>query len=154
MDLDEARQFLAANHRCVLITRKHDGSPQPSPVVHALDAAGHVVVSTRSRSVKVRNLQRDPRVTLCVLPDTFFGKWIVVDGSARIEQTIYVERDGQRGILLGKGGETLKWIGKASREELAVLLDRPVHLFLHVKVKSGWAEDRTFFHDMGLDFDV
>jgi GTP-binding protein Era len=77
-----------------------------------------------------------------------------VDGSARIEQTIYVERDGQRGILLGKGGETLKWIGKASREELAVLLDRPVHLFLHVKVKSGWAEDRTFFHDMGLDFDV
>jgi PPOX class probable F420-dependent enzyme len=53
-------------------------------VVHALDAAGHVVVSTRSRSVKVRNLQRDPRVTLCVLPDTFFGKWIVVDGSARI----------------------------------------------------------------------
>ncbi len=76
------------------------------------------------------------------------------DGSARIEQTLYVERDGQRGILLGKGGETLKWIGKASREELSVLLDRPVHLFLHVKVKATWAEDRGFFADMGLDFDV
>ena len=76
------------------------------------------------------------------------------DGSARIEQTIYVERDGQRGILLGKGGETLKWIGKASREELAKILDRPIHLFLHVKVKSGWAEDRGLFQDLGLDFDA
>jgi GTPase len=76
------------------------------------------------------------------------------DGSARIEQTIYVERDGQRGILLGKGGETLKWIGKASREELAKILDRPIHLFLHVKVKSGWAEDRGLYQDLGLDFDA
>ncbi len=54
----------------------------------------------------------------------------------------------------GKGGETLKWIGKASREELTELLGRPMHLFLHVKVKSGWAEDRGFYRDMGLDFDV
>jgi len=76
------------------------------------------------------------------------------DGSARIEQTIYVERDGQRGILLGKGGETLKWIGKASRLELADILDRPVHLFLHVKVRSGWAEERSVYRDLGLDFDV
>ncbi len=76
------------------------------------------------------------------------------DGSARLEQTIYVERDGQRAILIGKGGETLKWIGKASREELSVLLDRPIHLFLFVKVRSGWAEDRGLYAEMGLDFDV
>jgi GTP-binding protein Era len=76
------------------------------------------------------------------------------DGSLRIEQTIYVERDGQRGILLGKGGQTLKWIGEASRTELTELLDRPVHLFLHVKVKATWAEDRGHFQDLGLDFDV
>jgi GTPase len=76
------------------------------------------------------------------------------DGSARIEQTIFVERDGQRGILLGKGGETLKWIGRSAREELAVILDRPVHLFLHVKVKSNWADDRGFYRETGLDFDV
>jgi GTPase len=76
------------------------------------------------------------------------------DGSARIEQTIYVEREGQRPILLGKGGATLKWIGKASREELIALLDRPVHLFLHVKVKTNWAEDRGLYGDVGLDFDV
>jgi GTPase len=76
------------------------------------------------------------------------------DGSVRIEQSIYVERDGQRGILLGKGGQTLKWIGEASRHELAELLERPVHLFLHVKVKANWAEERGFFRDVGLDFDV
>jgi GTP-binding protein Era len=76
------------------------------------------------------------------------------DGSVRIEQTIYVERDGQRGILLGKGGQTLRWIGEASRLELSELLERPVHLFLHVKVKATWAEDRGFFRDVGLDFDV
>jgi GTP-binding protein Era len=76
------------------------------------------------------------------------------DGSLRIEQTVYVERDGQRGILLGKGGQTLKWIGEASRLELAELLDRPVHLFLHVKVKATWAEDRGYFREVGLDFDV
>jgi len=76
------------------------------------------------------------------------------DGSARIEQTIYVERDGQRAIILGKGGEVIKWIGKTSREELEDILDRKVHLFLHVKVKENWAEERGIFNDMGLDFDV
>jgi GTP-binding protein Era len=76
------------------------------------------------------------------------------DGGARIEQTIYVEREGQRPIVLGKGGQTLKWIGEASRTELAEIFDRPVHLFLHVKVKENWAEERGLYNDMGLDFDV
>jgi GTP-binding protein Era len=76
------------------------------------------------------------------------------DGSLRIEQTVYVERDSQRAIMLGRGGQTLKWIGEGSRKELAELLDRPVHLFLHVKVKDTWAEDRGFYSDVGLDFDV
>ncbi|MGE5500862.1 MAG: GTPase Era [Ignavibacteriales bacterium] len=76
------------------------------------------------------------------------------DGSVRIEQTIYVEREGQRAIILGKGGQTLKWIGSAAREELSQLLDRTVHLFLHVKVKENWAEERGIYQDMGLDFDV
>ncbi|HEY2179363.1 MAG TPA: GTPase Era [Caulobacteraceae bacterium] len=76
------------------------------------------------------------------------------DGSARIEQTLFVERDSQRAILIGKGGATLKWIGQAAREELAVLLDRPVHLFLHVKVDPRWSEDRGRYSEVGLDFDV
>jgi GTP-binding protein Era len=76
------------------------------------------------------------------------------DGSARIEQTIYVERESQRPIILGKGGQTLKWIGQKAREELIQLFDRPVHLFLHVKVDERWADKREFYGDVGLDFDA
>jgi GTP-binding protein Era len=76
------------------------------------------------------------------------------DGSVRIEQMIFVEREGQRGILVGKGGATLKWIGQAARQELSDLLGRPAHLFLHVKVRAEWSEDRGLYHDVGLDFDV
>ncbi|MDD3838161.1 MAG: KH domain-containing protein, partial [Phenylobacterium sp.] len=70
------------------------------------------------------------------------------------EQTIYVEREGQRAIILGKGGQTLKWIGQKSREELALILGRPVHLFLHVKVDERWQEKREHYSQVGLDFDV
>ena len=76
------------------------------------------------------------------------------DGSARIEQTIYVERESQRPIILGKGGQTLKWIGQKAREELTELLDRPVHLFIHVKVDERWADKRELYGDVGLDFDA
>lgn len=76
------------------------------------------------------------------------------DGSVRIEQTIYVEREGQRPIVLGKGGQTLKWIGQKSREELTQVLDRKVHLFLHVQVDEKWADKREFYGPVGLDFDV
>jgi len=76
------------------------------------------------------------------------------DGSARIEQTIYVERESQRPIVLGKGGQTLKWIGQKSREELMELLDRPVHLFLTVKVDPKWQDSRALYAQFGLDYDV
>ena len=76
------------------------------------------------------------------------------DGSVRIEQTIYVERESQRPIILGKGGQTLKWIGQKAREELTELLDRKVHLFLHVTVDERWADKREFYGSVGLDFDV
>ena len=75
-------------------------------------------------------------------------------GAARIEQTIYVERESQRPIILGKNGQTLKWIGQHAREELIQILDRPVHLFLHVKVQENWAEDRAFYREGGLEFDA
>jgi GTP-binding protein Era len=76
------------------------------------------------------------------------------DGGSRIEQVIYVEREGQRPIVLGKGGQTLKWIGEQARKELAEILGQPVHLFLHVKVKENWAEERGLYNDLGLDFDA
>jgi len=75
-------------------------------------------------------------------------------GGLRIEQTIYVERENQRPIVLGKGGQTLKWIGQKAREELTELLGRPVHLFLHVKVDPKWAERRELYAGVGLEFDT
>jgi GTP-binding protein Era len=73
------------------------------------------------------------------------------DGSVRIEQTIFVERDSQRRIAIGEKARTLKAIGQAARLELAALLERPVHLFLHVKVREGWAEERARLNAMGLE---
>ncbi|MBE7217401.1 MAG: GTPase Era [Caulobacteraceae bacterium] len=74
-------------------------------------------------------------------------------GATRIEQTIFVERESQRPIILGKNGAVLKWIGQKAREELIGILDRPVHLFLHVKVQETWAEDRAFYREGGLEYD-
>lgn len=74
------------------------------------------------------------------------------DGSVRIEQVIYVERDSQKMIVIGKGGQGLKSIGKAAREELEELLERKVHLFLFVKVRKGWSDDKERYLNMGLDW--
>jgi len=74
------------------------------------------------------------------------------DGSVEIHQQILVERPTQRAIVLGKGGSRIKEIGARSRAQLKELLDRPVHLYLHVKVKPGWDEDRDVYRDIGLDW--
>jgi len=74
------------------------------------------------------------------------------DGSVRIEQVIYVERDSQKKIALGKGGETIKAISSASRRELSEILEQNVHLFLFVKVRENWGDDPERFREMGLDF--
>ena len=74
------------------------------------------------------------------------------NGSVRIEQTIFVERDSQKSIVLGKGGATIKRISSEARHELTGVLERPVHLFLFVKVREGWGSDPERYREMGLDF--
>ena len=74
------------------------------------------------------------------------------DGSARVEQTIYVERESQRKIVLGKGGQTIKAIGADARREIAQMAEQPVHLFLFVKVREAWGEDPERYREMGLEF--
>jgi GTP-binding protein Era len=74
------------------------------------------------------------------------------DGSVRIEQTIYVERDSQKKIVIGKGGQTLKAIGAEARKEISGIVEAPVHLFLFVKVREGWGDDPERYREMGLDF--
>jgi len=73
-------------------------------------------------------------------------------GDIRIEQTIYVERESQRKIVLGKGGQTIKAIGEAARKEIAKIVEAKVHLFLFVKVRQGWGEDPERYRAMGLEF--
>tara|TARA_Y100000815_G_scaffold275799_1_gene317929 strand:+ start:4925 stop:5839 length:915 start_codon:yes stop_codon:yes gene_type:complete len=74
------------------------------------------------------------------------------DGSVKIQQVVYVERDSQKKIVLGRKGETIKAIGQAARKEIAEILEQPVHLFLFVKVRENWGNDPERYREMGLDF--
>ena len=74
------------------------------------------------------------------------------DGGVRIDQTIFVERDSQKKIVIGKGGATIKEVSTAARKELSELFERPVHLFLFVKVRQGWGDDPARYREMGLEF--
>jgi len=74
------------------------------------------------------------------------------DGSVRIEQVIYIERDSQKKIVLGEKGATIKAIGAAARKEIAEILDQKTHLFLYVKVRENWGDDPERYREMGLDF--
>lgn len=84
MELAEARDFVRHNHRAVLSTVRQDGTPQMSPVAAAVDEAGRVVVSSRETAYKTKNVRRDPRAWLCVLPDAWYGSWVQVEGSVQV----------------------------------------------------------------------
>jgi PPOX class probable F420-dependent enzyme len=80
----EKGEFVKANHHAVLVTRRADGRLQTSPVVCGLHHDGRVAISVTSDRAKTKNLRRDPRATLCVLSDAFFGQWVQIDGTAEL----------------------------------------------------------------------
>ena len=84
MTPDKAREFVANNHRAVMITRRSAGGLQSSPVTVGIDSDGRVVISSRETAYKVRNLRRRPTATLCIFTDNFFGAWIQIDGTVQI----------------------------------------------------------------------
>jgi PPOX class probable F420-dependent enzyme len=84
MTADDVREFVAANHHAVLVTRRADGGVQTSPVTVGIDGDGMAVISTRETAYKVRNLRRNPTATVCVFSEAFFGRWAQLDGSATI----------------------------------------------------------------------
>lgn len=84
MDREAALGFVAGNHRAVMVTRGPRENIQTSPVTVGVDGDGHVVVSSRETAYKVKNLRRDPSLTLCVMNDRFYGEWIQIDGTAEI----------------------------------------------------------------------
>ena len=84
MEISRALDFVRRNHRAVLTTYYPDGRAQVSPVTVGVDDAGHVVISTRETATKTRNVARDPRVVICVLTDSFFGNWVLIEGTVDI----------------------------------------------------------------------
>jgi len=84
MQLERAREFMRANHRAVLATRRSDGHPQLSPVTVGIDDDGRVIISTRETAMKTKNLQRDPHASVCIMNDGFYGDWVQAEGTAEI----------------------------------------------------------------------
>ncbi len=84
MEIDKAREFIRENHRGILATRRMEGGLQMSPIAVGIDDDGRAVISSREPAYKVRNLRRDPRASVCVFTDNFFGEWIQIDGTAEI----------------------------------------------------------------------
>jgi len=84
VDIGRATSFLSTHPRAILATMRSDGRPQLSPVVAAVDDDGRVLISTRETAVKAKNLARDPRASLCVINDGFFGEWVQAEGNAEL----------------------------------------------------------------------
>jgi len=85
VDPQRVREFLRVHHHAVLATIRKDGRPQLSPVTAGVDDEGRVLVSTRETAMKAKNLARDPRASLCLLNDGFFGEWVQAEGTAEAE---------------------------------------------------------------------
>jgi PPOX class probable F420-dependent enzyme len=81
-DIDEARRFISESHHAVLATYRRDGKVQQSPVSAGVDARGRVIISVTEDRAKARNARRDPRISLCVFTDAFYGRWVQVEGTA------------------------------------------------------------------------
>lgn len=119
------------------------------PADQVSDASQRLLAAEITREQLYRQLHEELPYDSAVRPERYEER---KDGSVEIHQQILVTRETQRAIVLGKGGRMIKAIGEAARQELAELLGRKVHLFLHVKVAENWAEDREVFEEMGLDW--
>jgi GTP-binding protein Era len=113
------------------------------------DATDRMIAAELTREQVVNQLYQELPYATAVETETWTDR---PDGSTEIRQQILVERDSQKAIVIGKGGQRLKAIGAAAREQIAQHLGRPVHLFLHVKVAPKWDEDRGLYRDIGLEW--
>ena len=137
---DALRQWLAS---------KMPDGPWLYPEDQIADLPMRMIAAEMTREKLTLRLHQELPYELTVETESWVER---EDGSARVDQIIYVARDGHKGIVLGKGGETIKSVSTASRAELEEFLGRRVHLFLQVKVRPGWLEEPERFSEMGLDF--
>jgi GTP-binding protein Era len=113
------------------------------------DATDRMIAAELTREQVVNRLHQELPYATVIETESWEDR---PDGSTVINQQIIVERDSQKGIVIGKGGRRLKEIGAAARAEIAQHLGRPVHLYLHVKVEPNWAEDRSLYREIGLEW--
>ena len=137
---DQLRQWLAS--------QMPDG-PWLYPEDQIADLPMRMIAAEMTREKLTLRLHQELPYELTVETESWVER---DDGTARIDQIIYVARDGHKGIVLGKSGETIKSVSTASRAELEEFLGRRVHLFLQVKVRPGWLDEAERFSEMGLDF--
>ncbi len=138
--VDDLRQWLA--------TELPEG-PWFYPEDQIADLPMRMIAAEMTREKLTLRLHEELPYQLTVETETWEDK---PDGSTRIDQIIYVARDGHKGIVLGNKGETIKSIGQAARAEISAFLDRTVHLFLQVKVRENWLDEPERYAEMGLEF--
>ncbi len=129
------------------------GAVQPGPWLYPEDQISDLPMRQLAAEITREKMMLRLHEELPYASTVETEQWKDVKGGAvRIEQTIFVERDSQKKIVLGKGGQTIKAISQGAREEIAAILERPVHLFLFVKVRDSWSDDPERYREMGLEF--
>lgn len=134
--------------RDVLMSRLPEG-PFLYPEDQAADIPMQLLAAEVTREKLFLRLHQELPYSLTVEPEKWERK---ADGSVRVSQVIYVQREGQKGIILGKNGKTIGDIGAAARRELEEICGHRVHLFLFVKVRSNWMDDPERYRSLGIDF--
>ena len=122
--------------------------PWAYPADQAADMPMRLLAAEMTRERIYDRLHQELPYATTVITEQWLAK---PDGSARLEQTIFVERESQRAIVLGKGGATIKLLGETARKEMETQFGHKVHLFLHVKVRENWSDDPLHYREMGLD---
>ena len=134
----------------VLVERAPEG-PWLFPEDQTMDAPARVLAAEITREKAMLRLHDELPYEMMVETDGWEER---KDGSAKIDQTIYVARESQRKIAIGAKGATVKAIGEAARKEMEAAFERRVHLFLHVKVREGWSEERALYQRLGLNYEA
>ncbi len=139
-----------ADIKRVLAERAPEG-PWLFPEDQTMDAPARVLAAEITREKAMLRLHDELPYDMIVETDTWEER---KDGSAKIDQTIFVARESQRKIAIGSGGQTIKIIGEAARKEMEAAFDRRIHLFLHVKLRENWSEERALYQRLGLDYEA
>jgi GTP-binding protein Era len=134
-----------------VLTERAPAGPWLFPEDQTMDAPARVLAAEITREKAMLRLHDELPYDLVVETEAWEER---KDGSAKIDQTLYVARESQRKIAIGAKGQTIKTIGELARKEMEAAFDRRIHLFLHVKVREGWSEERALYQRLGLDYEA